>query len=506
MLSRPRNLIAMGFGAMLLLLAIITVLALVNMSAMRERVAGIVKVQNVKSDLVAGMRNIARERSLILYQLVLSRDPFAVEEHTRHLSDLAVRFLQSRDRMLAMRLTARERQLFEAALERAYASTRVQLEAVRLMQEERFDAANQLLGSRGIPAQNRLLAQYDAVLDALRQSARAEMERADATYRGTITSILVLAGVLIAVGLLISVWVTRRTDRTDRQLRELNATLEERVTERTRDLSEANRHLEGTVATLREAQKQLVQAEKMAALGSLVAGISHEINTPLGVSLTAATQLEHLVGEARASFNADALSRSAFNRFLAEVSEGAALVARNNERAAELIRGFKQIAVDQSSDEWREIDLRDYVDETLASLRPRLRNSPVEVSNAVEAGLTLYTHPGAIYQIVSNLVLNALSHAYAEGQAGRVEIAARRDGDEVALECRDDGGGIAPEHLGRVFEPFFTTRLGQGGSGLGLSIVYNLVTGTLRGRIEVDSAPDAGTRFRIRFPVQVPAP
>ncbi|MCU0840665.1 MAG: HAMP domain-containing histidine kinase [Thiobacillaceae bacterium] len=188
------------------------------------------------------------------------------------------------------------------------------------------------------------------------------------------------------------------------------------------------------------------------------------------------------------------------------MSEGAALVARNNERAAELIRGFKQIAVDQSSDEWREIDLRDYVDETLASLRPRLRNSPVEVSNAVEAGLTLYTHPGAIYQIVSNLVLNALSHAYAEGQAGRVEIAARRDGDEVALECRDDGGGIAPEHLGRVFEPFFTTRLGQGGSGLGLSIVYNLVTGTLRGRIEVDSAPDAGTRFRIRFPVQVPAP
>jgi PAS domain S-box-containing protein len=266
-------------------------------------------------------------------------------------------------------------------------------------------------------------------------------------------------------------------------------------------LLQANEDLKETITTLTETQAQLVQADKMASLGSLVAGISHEINTPIGIGVTSATTLQEEVSQLQRQFNEGSMKRSNLERFLGQAEQGLDILTRNLLRAADLIRSFKRVAVDQSSDQWRRLDLREYVDEILTSLRPRWKHTPIQVFNEVEEDILLYTHPGALYQIISNLVMNSLTHAYEPEQAGRLRISGRISGGRLYLEYSDDGKGIPLEFQNRVFDPFFTTRRGAGGSGLGMHIVYNLVTGTLKGSIVLASHPGEGTTFRMALPL-----
>jgi PAS domain S-box-containing protein len=286
------------------------------------------------------------------------------------------------------------------------------------------------------------------------------------------------------------------------QLKELNASLEGRVVRRTQDLQNANINLQLSIKSLHEAQTQLIQSEKMAALGSLVAGISHEINTPIGIGVTAASSIDEEVKKLTAEFEAGRMKRSTLESFIAHVNLASKILLGNLQRASELIRSFKQVAVDQSSDDNRTINLHHYVAEILSSLHPMFKNTAIKVENNCAPDLFVYTQPGAIYQIISNLVLNSLTHAYANEQAGLLRFSARRVADSVVLEYQDDGSGIAEKDLSRVFDPFFTTKRGQGGSGLGLNIVYNLVNSTLNGKIDVESKLGLGTKFRIMFPVK----
>jgi PAS domain S-box-containing protein len=287
------------------------------------------------------------------------------------------------------------------------------------------------------------------------------------------------------------------------QLKELNAGLEGRVIRRTQDLQDANINLQLTIKSLNEAQSQLIQSEKMASLGSLVAGISHEINTPIGIGVTAASSIDEEVKKLSAEFKAGSMKRSTLESFIDHVSLASNILLGNLQRASELIRSFKQVAVDQSSDDNRTINLHDYLAEILSSLHPRFTGTSIRVENRCSADLEVYTKPGVIYQIVSNLVLNSLTHAYAAGQAGLISIAARREDANVVLDYQDDGNGIAEQDMKRVFDPFFTTKRGQGGSGLGLNIVYNLVSSTLNGKIEIASKLGQGTTFRIVFPMKL---
>lgn len=286
------------------------------------------------------------------------------------------------------------------------------------------------------------------------------------------------------------------------QLKELNASLENRVVRRTQDLQDANMNLQLTIKSLNEAQSQLIQSEKMASLGSLVAGISHEINTPIGIGVTAASSIAEEVKNLHDEFEAGSMKRSTLESFIVHVNLASKILLSNLQRASELIRSFKQVAVDQSSDDIRTINVHQYVGEILSSLHPRFKNTAIKVENNCAPDLLVYTRPGAIYQIVSNLVLNSLAHAYADEQAGLLSISARRVADNVVLEYQDDGCGIAEQDLKRVFDPFFTTKRGHGGSGLGLNIVYNLVSSTLNGKIEIESKLGLGTKFRIMFPMK----
>ncbi|WP_454018102.1 PAS domain S-box protein [Azospirillum sp. Marseille-Q6669] len=268
----------------------------------------------------------------------------------------------------------------------------------------------------------------------------------------------------------------------------------------------AREEAERALHDLKEAQAHLIQSEKMAALGSLVAGVAHEINTPIGIALTGASLMAERTRVIRRDFEAGTLRRPDFADFLDMAGEAAHLMLLNIDRAAQLIQSFKQIAVDQASEERRVFDLRDYIDEVLRSLGVRIKRAAHGVEVDCPADLLIDGYPGALSQVLTNLVMNSIIHGYAPGQHGTLRVTARAvGGDEVELIYADDGRGIPSELHGKVFEPFFTTSRGTGGSGLGLNIVYNIATRRLRGRIALDSAPGRGAAFTLRFPRVAPA-
>ncbi|MRX07863.1 PAS domain S-box protein [Pseudoduganella sp. FT25W] len=290
-----------------------------------------------------------------------------------------------------------------------------------------------------------------------------------------------------------------------RELKDLNVSLESRVSERSAALERANAELSTALQTLRHTQHELLASEKMASLGSLVAGIAHELNTPIGNSLLASTALRDRVQEFERQVEAGALRRSQLTSHLEEVRMASELISGSLHKAAELISSFKQIAVDQTNDQRRAFDLLAAVQDTIATYMPRLRRVPCEVDLRIPVGLMLDSYPGGLYQILNNLINNALAHAFEQRRDGVIVVrAAMVDDDVLSLEFSDNGCGMTEDVLKRVFDPFFTTRMGQGGTGLGMNIVYNIVTGVLGGRISIDSAPDAGTTVRMLLPRVAP--
>jgi PAS domain S-box-containing protein len=290
-----------------------------------------------------------------------------------------------------------------------------------------------------------------------------------------------------------------------RELKDLNVSLESRVRERSAALERANGELHTTLQTLRHTQHELLSSEKMASLGSLVAGIAHELNTPIGNSLLASTALHDRVLDFEQQVSAGNLRRSQLTTHLDEVCTASTLISGSLHKAAELISSFKQIAVDQTNDQRRAFDLLAAVQDTIATYMPRLRRVPCEVTLQIPAGLVLDSYPGGLYQILNNLITNALTHAFEQRQGAAITVSAERlEGDSIALAFSDNGSGMSDDVLKRVFDPFFTTKMGQGGTGLGMNIVYNIVTGVLGGRISIDSSLGAGTTIRMLLPRVAP--
>ena len=287
-------------------------------------------------------------------------------------------------------------------------------------------------------------------------------------------------------------------------IRDINAGLEERVAERTEALSQANEELDATVQNLKAAQGYLVQSEKLAALGNLVAGVAHELNTPIGNGLLAVSTLAGRLAEFNAA-RADGLRRADFETFIEQVGATGDIAIRNLNRAAELLGSFKQVAVDQTSAQRRKFDLAEVVDEIVVMMQPSLKRTPYRIEEAVPAGLVLDSYPGALGQILTNLINNAVLHGFAGRDHGVITIAATAAApDSVQLTVQDDGCGIPADRRTRIFDPFYTTRLGQGGSGLGLHISHTAVTHILGGKITVSSSEGAGTTFSLLLPLRSP--
>lgn len=250
------------------------------------------------------------------------------------------------------------------------------------------------------------------------------------------------------------------------------------------------------------AEKELVQTEKLASLGGLVAGLAHEVNTPIGVGLTAATFLEEKVSDISSLVSQQSLTRRGLDAFLDQAGQSSRIIVGNLHRASDLVRSFKQVAVDQSSDELRTFKLVDYVEETLLSLLPQTKKTPHEIVVTGNRDIVLTSFPGALSQIVTNLVLNSLTHAFDDGETGEIRIDSSLTGQNAHIHYSDNGKGVSADVLKRIFDPFFTTKRGSGGSGLGMHIVYNLVTRKLGGTVVCDSVPDKGISVHITIPLK----
>ncbi len=282
--------------------------------------------------------------------------------------------------------------------------------------------------------------------------------------------------------------------KAEKELLSLNQNLEETVAERTFQL-------QNNLHQLKSAQQQLINSEKMALMGELVAGVAHEINTPLGIGVTASSALWNKVDEMDQLYRDGDMTEEVFHSFLEYLKESSGLILVNMQRASELIQSFKRVAVDQSSDVVRYIDFGSYLKDVVRSLKPQWKKYKVEIleSRRVE----IETTPGVWSQILSNLILNSINHGFKTlEKPGEILISYAQLDKELELIYQDNGTGIPDEHLDKIFEPFFTTSRHEGGSGLGMHIVYNLITYKLKGRIAHFRPEGGGAGFRITVPME----
>ncbi|WP_448192541.1 sensor histidine kinase [Azospirillum sp. sgz301742] len=336
--------------------------------------------------------------------------------------------------------------------------------------------------------------------DPLSPAAMASLVEATRAIYWVMTVIIVFASYFGYQ--LFSQW-TASANRSTRELSGANA----RLAEQTQALTAALDSERVAHEQLKAAQTHLVQAEKMASLGSLVAGVAHEINTPLGIALTATShlgdetvRLEALSGETR-------LRKADFERYVSIARETTTLVQSHIARAAALVQSFKQLASDQVADDRRRFRLREWLEDLATGLKPAWRKAGHAMAIDCPGGIEMDGYPGALAQVLTNLVMNSLDHGFAEGQGGHLLITVTTPDDKmVEVVYTDDGLGIPADCRSKIFDPFFTTRRSFGNTGLGLHIVFNLVTARLGGWIELDGTAPSGVRFVIRFPRVAPQP
>lgn len=267
-------------------------------------------------------------------------------------------------------------------------------------------------------------------------------------------------------------------------------------------IKEQNLALEQMMQTLKSAQNELVQKEKMASLGNLVAGIAHEINTPIGICVTAITNLHHEYKNLQKQIAQSTATDKHLNYFLEDVNEACTIIESNTLRAAELINSFKEIAVDQSSEVSRKINMKEYIDEILLAMRPILKKTSHEVQVNCPENLVIKTIPGAISQILTNMINNSIIHGFNDGDKGCLKITVEKKADSFDICYQDNGKGLNSDEIKMLFEPFYTTKRGMGGSGLGTHLIYNIVTSSLNGKINVESEPGKGLRYDISLPIE----
>jgi C4-dicarboxylate-specific signal transduction histidine kinase len=291
--------------------------------------------------------------------------------------------------------------------------------------------------------------------------------------------------------------IRRERDELELQVRDRTREIEQQKEE----IEQQNEELQITLENLRETQVQLIQSEKLAALGGLVAGVAHESNTPEGISVTAAPSLMEQTDKMADHYRHDRISRAEFKDYLNTTSQTAKMILSNMERTATMVQSFKQVSVDQSTEQKREFKLREYSQDVIRSLYPRLKGKHVKINLNIDDQLVLNSYPGAFSQILTNLIINSLVHGFEKKDQGNINISARHLDNELILEYRDDGRGIPKQNLNKIFDPFFTTNK-KAGTGLGLHIVYNIVNQKLNGSITCSNEKEKGVSFKMKIPVQ----
>ncbi len=435
------------------------------------------------------------------------------------------------ERSIPVMIDLAENDLQKLALQRLLQRTR-DLRAGLAKLSEQVTSRTELLRNTIDASQADAIGAIDELSVQMRQREQRAQETFDRTLANIsrrVTSIAVLfLGIILAAGVVIALSIrlplqqimtsmraiingdygrevqgTRARDEVGAMARAVEVFRENAVAKRKteEELLAAKEKAEAALLELNTAQQNLIDAERLAALGGLVAGVAHEVNNPIGISLTVASSFARRADAFQAELNSNQLRRSKLDEFVNSSRDAAQQLVANLHRAGELIQSFKQVAVDRSHAERRQFSLSEATDQIVASLRPVLKRSAIQLSVDVPEGLLIDGYPGSYGQILTNLFLNAANHAFADGRSGTISISARsRSGDDVEIIFADNGAGMTPDVQRQAFDPFFTTRRNEGGTGLGLHIVYNLVTQQLGGRILLESRLGQGTTFRIIMP------
>lgn len=288
----------------------------------------------------------------------------------------------------------------------------------------------------------------------------------------------------------------------------LNKSLEEEVKIRTTELKmtndeleDSNEELQTTIYNLKETQNRLIESEKMASLGSLVAGVAHEINTPVGIGLTGITHFIDQINVLKKEYENNTMSEDTFENFLSKSLHIGQIINSNLNKTAQLIRSFKQVAIDQTNDEKRDINLKNYINETIFSLGSITKK--IKIDLICEDSFIINTYPGSISQIISNLIINSTKHAFGKNEKGNISIEISKENDYCNIIYKDNGKGVKEENINKIFDPFFTTNREHGGTGLGLNIIYNIIVNTLSGSIICKSEENEGIEFNIKFMINI---
>jgi signal transduction histidine kinase len=270
-----------------------------------------------------------------------------------------------------------------------------------------------------------------------------------------------------------------------------------------KNLEEKTKELQQEILERERTEKKLIRSEKMAALGDLVAGVAHEINTPVGIGVTGISYLHDITTDFRKLFDSGEAKKSDLEKFLTECEEACQVTMTNLDRAAQLVAGFKQIAVDQTSDEQRKFSLKKYLTEILLSLHPKIKNTSHKINLECPEDLEIDSFPGAFSQVFTNLVMNSLIHGFDGVQNGQINITIESTDSNIFILYSDNGKGMSEDQKEKIFDPFFTTKRGSGGTGLGMHLVYNIITEKLAGEIECESEPGKGILFKMTLPLKL---
>ncbi|MEW6981621.1 ATP-binding protein [Colwelliaceae bacterium 6471] len=293
-----------------------------------------------------------------------------------------------------------------------------------------------------------------------------------------------------------------KMERQQRELLDQQSKLKaenERRSKTEKTLTKTNVELKSSILELNKAQERLLEAEKMAALGNLSAEVSHEINTPIGVSITSTTYLADLIGKLSQDVNSQTLTKRSLEDFVKNADHSIELLIKNLERASDLISSYKQIAVDQTSDKIRLININKYLHEIISSLHPKLKKTKHKIVIDCPDNIEIYGHAGAIAQIITNMIINSLVHAFDNIESGTITISVNMQNDRLHIHYQDNGSGVAQEQMPKLFDPFYTTKSGEGGTGLGTHIIHNLVVDTLNGKIHAECEEGKGLSYDIEF-------
>jgi signal transduction histidine kinase len=318
----------------------------------------------------------------------------------------------------------------------------------------------------------------------------------------------ILSSIFLLIGFGKLLPVLSKLKETEQQLQQHKNTLEQTVEKRTKKLQRVNQELTTTLIHLSDTQEQLIEKEKMAALGDLVAGIAHEVNTPIGICLTASSFMKERYHAIEKKYISGKMTQKQFNEFLSVIDESSSIIESNVQRAAEIIQNFKKVAVDQSTEDLRCFLFKDYLFEILKALHPKLKRFKHNIDIVCDDNQAIKSYPGAYYQIFSNLIINSLIHGFESIEQGEIQILVhfnetnkKTNSCEMSIEYRDNGKGIDATIINNIFEPFVTTRRNKGGTGLGTHILYNIVTQQLNGSIICEKSCEQGVLFKMLLPI-----